>query len=198
MNWHPLIMCAEMALAYREGKKRQTRRILLPQPTGIVSLVSPGVWYDNGGGGRLYRAPIQPGDGVWIREPIYHCSASWSAHGAHAAYRSDGFGTDMLWRWKPSSLSGRYMPKRLCRTLGICKDVRVERVQDISEEDAKAEGVSDPPLSHRHHFSLLWDSLHGKKPGEDWDSNPWVFVYYLSAPITTDHAEAQRMLSEAK
>ena len=58
-------------------------------------------------------------------------------------------------------------------------DVRVQRVQDITEEDAKAEGVAawagtaPPP---KHAFMGLWESLHGKT-GHHWKTNPWVAAY---------------------
>jgi hypothetical protein len=63
------------------------------------------------------------------------------------------------------------------------KNVRVERLQDISEEDVKAEGVSvpplptcaDPSLKRRCEFASLWDDLYAKR-GYGWDSNPWVWV----------------------
>ena len=220
MNYRPLIMCAEMALAYRLGKKRQTRRII--SKAGFGPSVSPRYsWHFRDARMQWQyltdvelrrNAAIRPGDGFWLREPIYHCQASWSTNAAHAAYRSDGSGTGKLWRWKPNSLGGRYMPKVLCRTLGECLEVRVERVQDIDDAGAIAEGItgdggqwatfctgdaaykSTPRLA----YSYLWDSLHGKKPGERFEDNPWVYVYCLSEPITTDYATAQAILGEGE
>lgn len=70
-------------------------------------------------------------------------------------------------------------------------DVRVERVADISPEDAKAEGAAyriTPggdlsgafegcgPINYPAHFRDLWDSINGSTPGRSWDDNPWVWV----------------------
>jgi hypothetical protein len=71
------------------------------------------------------------------------------------------------------------MPRWASRITLDLTDVRVERVQDISEEDARAEGASygRPPYqsSEREWFSLLWDSINAKR-GYGWDVNPWVWV----------------------
>jgi hypothetical protein len=63
---------------------------------------------------------------------------------------------------------------------GASTGVRVERLQDISEEDAKAEGVSPSEMKavncadpHYHAFSVLWESING---AGSWAANPWVWV----------------------
>lgn len=108
-----------------------------------------------------------------------------------------------------------HMPRWAARVLLTVKDVRVERVQDITESDAAAEGVEpftmteqgvadiqisdeSPELkllakllgpgsfSHRFEFQLLWDGINGRR-GFNWDSNPWVYVvqYELFDPTTS-------------
>jgi len=76
------------------------------------------------------------------------------------------------------------MPKWAARIWLEVTGVRIERVQDISEEDAKAEGVPFPhdPTGdrwtdgkYRTAFEYLWNEIHGWNPNA-WDSNPWVFV----------------------
>lgn len=87
-------------------------------------------------------------------------------------------------KWRPSI----YMPREAARLFLRVTDVQAERLQDISEEDALAEGVRpDPPIkmvdgkygsewSARDNFIELWDSLNAKR-GFGWDANPWVWVY---------------------
>ncbi len=84
-----------------------------------------------------------------------------------------------------------FMPKEACRNRLLNKGVKVERLQDITEEDAKDEGVKDPydyqPPEYyeqpcvrgleinKSAFAGLWDSLN-KNPGYSWQANPWVWV----------------------
>lgn len=124
--------------------------------------------YPNGGG---FPCPYGvPGDGLWVREgcaihphlpsPVY--------------YRADG-PVRFIKRWRTS----RFMPRWAARLFFVLKEVRVERVQDITEDEAEAEGcmyigetLTEP--TPREKFQSLWDRLNGKR-GHPWDSNPWVF-----------------------
>ena len=63
------------------------------------------------------------------------------------------------------------MPRWACRLVLPLVSVRVERVQDITEEDAKAEGVEPIGGSYREGFRAVWESIYGT-----WDLNPWVWV----------------------
>mgnify|MGYP001169649823 CR=1 FL=1 len=128
------------------------------------------------------------GDRLWVRE-------TWTAamHDpkgpADCLYRADdNRGVEDLAeaKWTPSI----HMPRWACRMFLPLVSVRVERVQDITEEDAKAEGV-EPVLmrgigsypewmrptmqvgGHQKAFELLWKQIYGDAL---WDANPWVWV----------------------
>lgn len=81
-------------------------------------------------------------------------------------------------KWRPSI----HMPRWVSRINLEVTGVRVERVQDISENDAKAEGVTLDEVGsaidtypHKSAFNYLWDKINAKR-GYSWDSNPWVWV----------------------
>jgi hypothetical protein len=130
------------------------------------------------------RCPYgQPGDRLWVRE-------AWSRDEEDGAlfYRADvGTGNEADdwqrniyegasgYRWKPSI----FMPRWASRILLEVTAVRVERLQDISEADAIAEGApwaacgAPQEGSHKAGFAQLWESINGPN---SWDANPWVWV----------------------
>jgi hypothetical protein len=131
------------------------------------------------------------GDQLWVREtwqgPLvpYELSHELFKHSEqfespqYCEYRADGGLTpvfinaddEQCQRWRPSI----HMPRWASRITLEITDVRVERLQDISEDDSMAEGIpfeGDQP-SPRDNFSALWDSIKGT---DSWDENPWVWV----------------------
>lgn len=104
-------------------------------------------------------------------------------YSGHAIYAADG---DFTWGdddgyedgrscWKPSI----HMPRAACRILLEVTGVRVERLRDLSEDDAKSEGITPPSggvlpgWEYRINFRDLWMSIYGS---DNWEANPWVWV----------------------
>jgi hypothetical protein len=174
----PILFKGDMVNAILEERKTQTRRVV-KSPVEIRSRGDlrfseiDNDWQVYGAGG-VYLSMSCPygklGDRLWVRE-------TFADIGPRLTYRAD---TDdgahcKVGRWTPSI----YMPRWASRITLEITDVRVERLNDISEEDAKAEGAPKakedhvPFHSRRMGFEILWESING--PGS-WDENPWVWV----------------------
>jgi len=155
--------------------------------------------------GLLWLCPYgKPGDRLWVREtwsPDPEDDGTWGytqwagCKGSpltdipkrfqkpeHCIHRASWGGADLVWR--PSI----HMPRWACRILLEVIAVRVERLQDISEKQAEAEGVNGEPCDHARQacsdiccwgdtakgaFGFLWESLNGQG---SWNANPWVWV----------------------
>ncbi len=188
----PVLFNTEMVQAIIEGRKTNTRRIIKPQPvyeTGYVGQVQK----QNGVITHIYgsitmqeltnRCQYKPGDTLWVRETWAY--KQWSNKKIY--YRADGELGDVNrenGKWKPSI----HMPREAARLFLIVKGVHVERLQDITEDGAKAEGIK--LLSHdgktiftkdyRNAFKTLWDSIYAapapvKRHGviTHYESYPW-------------------------
>ena len=194
-KYKPILFSTEMVQAILEGRKKQTRRIIKPQPSlgnGTWDIRNIHEYFDENG--KFISVPklntenhksvkIKTGDILWVREsfakpPIY-------AFGVKYIYKA-GF-NESICGWKPSI----HMPKEAARIFLEVTNVRVEQLQDISEEDAIAEGierVSIAPFVHRfknylcnnkfigpkESFKTLWMKINGE---DSWNANPWVWVY---------------------
>ena len=175
-----------------------------PSGRSEPGFAEPGVnyWTTNPSGNHIDPCPYgQPGDRLWVRETFAPCrlsrgpddeytSVAEPRHIAphrskcdlgeqHIAYKADGFDA-FAGSWRPNI----HMPRWACRILLEVTDVRVQRVQDISEEDAMAEGVRPEDVATYPHYSSgavigafaeLWDSINAKR-GYPWESNPWVWA----------------------
>ena len=168
----PILFSGPMVRAILEGRKTQTRRVVkLPKDASPyaelhhIDLLGNAVFTD----GSVVRAFAQAGTRLWVRE-------TWSGTGMDVVYKSDDLSS---WRqlspWRPSI----HMPRWASRITLEVTGVRVERLQDISEEDAKAEGskiMNHDDIgwhSYQRGFQTLWESING--PGS-WDADPWVWV----------------------
>jgi hypothetical protein len=197
MNDRPILFSAEMVRAILDGRKTQTRRKMSVQPWPDASVtvehyhptvidrhgdMQPGkeifgAHWDDGEYGL--RCPYgAPGDKLWVRE-------TWAGHASGIDYAAD-FAVICLPQagpWRPSI----HMPRWASRITLRITDIRVERLQDISVADAKAEGCESPltgaeaPAAgpgvfladERTSFAILWNKIKG--PGA-WSANPWVWA----------------------
>lgn len=202
MKERPILFSAPMVRAILEGRKTQTRRIVKPQPSWLAE--NNRVINVNGKCGMVESiCPYgQPGDGLWVRETWAPVPMAWIddgvEHRSDFAYRATG---DVIGchKWKPSI----HMPRWASRITLEIVSVRVERLQDISEEDALAEGIKGITkdgrtikygipdkdglpgnddngwhwcnwmLSASAAFQELWQEINGY---DSWEDNPWVWV----------------------
>lgn len=214
----PILFAAPMVRAILEGRKTVTRRVVKGTALKWLEEFVPEFVVHSANGLCPYG---KPGDRLWVRETWGVISHDFDEHGnmidwspdrpatpirempfgrgyysGHVIYRADG---EAVWAgdddgggddrsvWKPSI----HMPRAASRILLEITDVRVERLQDISDEQAQAEGVrlytdhaelgdwyhvdgietysADP----RKSFELLWSSINGI---DSWNTNPWVWV----------------------
>jgi len=170
MKERPILFSGPMVRAILEGRKTQTRRVVKPQPAHI-----PGIGTVLNIDTITGRAcPYgNPGDRLWVREAWAH--RRWMLGDASpnptTVYRADGEDLKGCARWRPSI----HMPRWASRIALEVVSVRVERLQDISEEDAKAEGI-DWVIGYRSRiplFSALWERINGLG---SWNANHWVWV----------------------
>lgn len=189
MTERPILFSGPMVRALLDGTKTQTRRVCKPANEHALSYVV-GPFEERGDltagrfgdeeGNLTFPCPYgRLGDSLWVRESVADI-------GARLTYRAD---TDdgahcKVKRWTPSI----HMPRWASRILLEITNVRVERLQDISEKDAVAEGIArtkagfwslygqrdvDGTFSPRASYRALWESING---AGSWDANPWVWV----------------------
>lgn len=153
MSERPILMSGPLVRSVLDGHKTQTRRLMTPQPVRCpeddIGQVYPAlVWDRPGGPVRLHAHSTAaavwcpygaPGDRLWVRE-AWTCLSGKARPGEPLAYRADttdGERVRVDAPWRPSI----HMPRWASRLTLEVTGVRVERLQDISEEDARAEGV---------------------------------------------------------
>ncbi|EPI5150382.1 morphogenetic protein [Klebsiella pneumoniae] len=185
MKERGMIFNGEMVRAILDGRKTQTRRPVkfpvLDKNLGC-ELAGNELAGELSAGNYLNSAFGKPGDRIWVRETWARYNIDQNSH--DMAYRAT---TPADWpeegRWRPSI----HMPRWASRILLEITDVRVERLNAISQEDAQAEGMeltgwrptySDPDsggevMTPYDNFAELWSSIYGD---ESWNANGWVWV----------------------
>ena len=161
----PILFSTSMVRAILDGKKNQTRRIINPQPAMCNGCQSCEFRCDR------FLTPLKEicskGDTLWVRETWTQTNSKNFIY--KADYNDDCVSIGLVGRWKPSI----HMPKVACRIRLQVSDVRVERLKQISCEDAYFEGIErfekNPVLS----FQSLWESINGVG---SWNINPWCWV----------------------
>lgn len=179
----PILFSAPMVRAILEGRKTVTRR-----PVKGVGLV----WLDNfkpeyvADPDNNLCSYGKPGDRLWVRETWARAGNGDPGYLTYRATYPDCLPPDLEnippaneIRWKPSI----HMFRRDSRILLEITDVRVERLQDISRSDIRAEGLECPPElasddvspNYRDWYPAAWREL-WESTGGNWDANPWVWV----------------------
>jgi len=182
----PLLMSGPMVRAILSGTKTQTRRIVKPQSAILTDEMarSLGVQPPLNENPAVVPCPYgRPGDRLWVRE-------TWAVQHQFDAMRPSEIGLNARWHYAATEDLGGlrkrqsiFMPRRGSRILLEITDVRVERLQEISKEDARAEGIDVKGYctqgrgiagrEHQIHFRRLWKSIYGIC---SWHANPWVWV----------------------
>lgn len=208
MTDRPILFSAPMVRAILADRKTQTRRVMRTNHVGYRSFLRwdgrphtrAMMACSNGDPGRPESSVFcednrigVPGDRLWVRETwspwsdVVDCDEAAKLRDARAQmpWACVLYGADRAWsnsqpsdnggRWRPSI----HMPRWASRLTLDVVSVRVERLQAITEEDARAEGVAVDPAAlasgatHRQAFADLWDSLNAKRA--PWASDPWVW-----------------------
>lgn len=201
----PILFSDAMVRAILEGRKLQTRRVIKPQPPErcFRPVEEFGGWWWTGESyldayypeeEKVVKCPYgQPETRLWVRE-AWKPTRSFTALGtSYVRYRADDSRAEVVHgeygragdRWRPSI----HMPRWASRITLELTEVRVQRLQDISEAEAKAEGAvnlgeagafASKQLGighevHRLYFQDLWNSINSKR-GFGWNTNPWVWA----------------------
>lgn len=211
----PILFNGEMVRAILNERKTQTRWVIKPQPERIPDDVDKvrgdnGWWWSSSSGGSMIQmrqmpcvCPLgKPGDRLWVQERwalrtshyndpyscvFYHDGSTKPIHRreGHNIEQKYGSGLSNLHSWRNPT----HMPRWASRILLEVVKVRVERVQDISEEDVQAEGIVPISWDERNDagemftevfysaddFKRDWNDIYAKC-GHGWDVNPWVWV----------------------
>jgi hypothetical protein len=201
MKERPILFSAPMVRAILDGTKMQTRRVLKQatgpslsvgmddEATGVAELswlYGDGPGYDVHETIKRVSCPYgQATDRLWVRESFWGCDLHGHGDQPCVVYDDEWHGKEYSpaaarpWARKFGRIPSIHMPRDCSRITLEITDVRVDRLQDISEADAIAEGApwaaccAPQEGSHKAGFAKLWESING---AGSWDKNPWLWV----------------------
>lgn len=179
----PIIFNTEEVSAILDDRKTQARRVI-KFPEGMTGrLPSCGatdyLFYPGG----IKHPKHRPGDVLWVRETwqkVVDFPSGEEKFIYREYYRSRGSPAADAWKWRPSI----HMPREAARLFLKVKAVRVERLQEITEDDCFAEGINLDDIysdrecgcpTPRDVYGFMWNSLNAKK-GYPYAANPWVWA----------------------
>lgn len=207
MKERPILFSGEMVKAILNDTKTMTRRVnsigeyYISDKKCPYGVVGDRLWVRETWGdldyyqGNVAIHVLKDSNGV-EHDIVYSAECQgyfeWTDEVGFPEYRKDGTEAS---RWRPSI----FMPRWASRITLEITDIKVEQLQDITEEDAIAEGIhlcagiDEEGYTHGYHwgpvsdtellfnsatsaYRKLWDSINGKKPDKAWDDNPWVWV----------------------
>ena len=205
MQVRPILFSATMVNALRAWTKTQTRRVCKPaEVAGLSRVIGPfqcsemgNGWFGDEEGEVQFLCPYgKPGDLLYVKESFWGCDLPGYGDQPCVVYDDEWMGKeyrpaeDRPWARKFGRIPSIHMPRECSRLTLRITDVRVQRLRDLSEADAVAEGTpcyvcgqhmdgrseSDCHCFHQrataHDYGLLWESING--PGS-WEANPWVW-----------------------
>lgn len=201
----PILFSTPMVQAILEGRKTQTRRVIkniseeatffgIEENPELVSIdieqEEPEI---HNGTFALFEENSSKfpygniGDILWVRETWNNYNENFYGFPDKEIYLYKANGTDRTCTWKPSI----FMPKDACRIFLEIENIKVERLQEISEEDARAEGIEREwdgiatwykdylkpnemiKRYAKESFESLWKFINGK---QSWEENQWIWV----------------------
>lgn len=229
MTDQPILFSGPMVRAIRDRRKTQTRRVLKDQPGDLdrVFQMDDGSWHQSAANGSHMSpllVPYAPGDRLWVRETWQAFNGTFAfgrlgnarrysdrpSPGDELRYKADSDPTKDFSHYR----SPIHMPRWASRLTLVVTDVRVHRVQEVSEIDARNEGAirvtdglyhywrydewnaADINCTPGHStakgaFIGLWDDLNAKR-GFGWDANPWVVaITFVPHAVNIDRMEGE-------
>ena len=178
----PILFKGEMVRAILDGSKTQTRRVVKPQSAILTDELARGLGVQppSQQNPAVISCPYgDPGDRLWVRE-------TWAVQHEYDAAAPSEIGFRARWHYAATEDLGGlrkrpsiFLPRRGSRILLEITAVRVDRLQSISEADARAEGVTPNAFERMNDnwggvlYRRLWEQING--PGS-WDANPWAWV----------------------